>query len=355
MDKNKQGKTITIAGAGPAGMTAAILLAKAGFAVRVYEQRAGVGSRFNDDFQGLENWSREQDVLDELRTAGIEPAWWSRPYHGGVLYDPELRPVTVDTARPLFYMVRRGGLHPGSLDLSLLAQAQASGVELVFNQRVDTSSVDIVAGGPRGAPAAIAAGMTFETDREDFACGILHDELAPSGYVYFLIADGQATLATVLFKNFNEVHACMQRSIDAIAKMFGIHAFPNAKRWGGYGGFTIPRSCEKNGALWIGEAAGFQDFLFGFGIRNALISAKLAAESIITGQPFDPLWQARLLPHLKASLVNRVLYDRFGNLAKRSFWRLTGKNSRPDRFMTRLYNYTPLHKLVYPLVKTLSN
>ena len=54
---------ITIAGAGIAGMTAAINLAKAGFEVEVKEMRSEVGARFDGDFQFLENWTRE-NVLD---------------------------------------------------------------------------------------------------------------------------------------------------------------------------------------------------------------------------------------------------------------------------------------------------
>src|SRR5262245_59017323 len=111
---------LTIAGAGPAGLTAAIILAKAGYRVRVFEQWSGVGHRFNDDFQGLENWSRHEDVLAEVRAMGIEPNLWYRDFHGGVLYDPALRPIRISSPRPLFYLVRRGFHHPGSLDLSLL-------------------------------------------------------------------------------------------------------------------------------------------------------------------------------------------------------------------------------------------
>jgi len=148
---------ITIAGAGPAGLTAAIILAQAGRRVRVFEQRSGVGRRFNDDFQGLENWSRDEDVLEEVTAMGISPeSWWYRTFHGGVLYDPSLRPIRVESERPLFYMVRRGYAHPGSLDLALFEQAKAAGVEFVWNQRLSAPEANIVASGPRGVPMAVA-------------------------------------------------------------------------------------------------------------------------------------------------------------------------------------------------------
>jgi len=56
---------IQIAGAGPAGLAAAITLAKNGRQVVVHEARNEVGDRFNGDFQGLENWTTEQNVLEK--------------------------------------------------------------------------------------------------------------------------------------------------------------------------------------------------------------------------------------------------------------------------------------------------
>jgi flavin-dependent dehydrogenase len=340
---------ITIAGAGPAGLAAAIILSKAGHRVRVIEQRSGVGRRFNDDFQGLENWSRNEDVLDEIKAMGIEINWWSRPFYGGVLYDPSLRPIAIKSSRPLFYMLRRGYSHRDSLDLSLYDQARGAGVEFLWNQRAILESTDIVATGPIGPPVAVARGITFKTDHEDLACAILSDHLAPAGYLYFLVADGHATLATVLFGDFKSAEDCLHRSINAVQRLFSIPEPVNPKRWGGYGQFLIPRSCERDGALWIGEAAGFQDLLFGFGIRSALVSAGLAARSIISGKSYDELWQERLLPHLRASVVSRGVYKAFGDHAKRGLWYLTGKNPNPDRFMRWLYSFSIAHRILYPL------
>ena len=98
---------------------------------------------------------------------GISPeAWWYRTFHGGVLYDPDLRPIHVKSERPLFYMVRRGYTHPASLDLALFKQATEAGVEFVWNQRLDAPEANIVASGPRGVPMAVARGLTFPTDLE---------------------------------------------------------------------------------------------------------------------------------------------------------------------------------------------
>ena len=66
------GEPITIVGAGPAGLTAAIVLARNGLPVRVFEMAPEVGHRLNGDFQGFENWSSERDVTELLREIGLD-------------------------------------------------------------------------------------------------------------------------------------------------------------------------------------------------------------------------------------------------------------------------------------------
>jgi len=289
-------QTVDIAGAGPAGLAAAIVLARRAHAVRVFERSRNPGSRFNDDLQGLENWSLQEHCLDELRAFGIQPTWWYRPSSGGELYDASLRRGNVRSPRPLFYYVRRGAACHDSLDNALLRQAQAAGVEICLERKADLAAVQVFAGGRSGRPMAVVRGLTFRTDRPDIACTILSESLAPKGYVYFLVAEGQATLATVLLRRFGESNARLDQAVETIERLYGFRVPSEASRGGGYACFSIPQSCIHSGTLVVGEAAGFQDALFGFGIRSAMVSGALAGIAIAEGRDYDEAWRTRILP-----------------------------------------------------------
>jgi len=329
-------KHIRILGAGPAGLTTAIVLAKNGERVAVYDRRPGVGYRFNDDFQGLENWSVEKNVIAELTEMGLTIDFFCKPFRGGRIYNPKLIPLEVSSPYPLFYLVKRGR-SVDTLDRVLERQALEAGVELHYNQILSPHDVDVVATGPRGT-RAIAAGITFETNRLDYAYGTVGDELAPQGYTYLLIADGKATLATVLFSDFPKASICLDKAIKTYQKLLDLNIV-NPRYWGGYGNFNVPQTAVEEGRLYIGEAAGFQDMLFGFGIRTAMISGYLAAQSILLQTNYDKLWKSRFLPMLKASQANRLLYAHLGKIAYYFLWHMIGRNRRPDKFMRWLYSW----------------
>src|SRR5437773_8925477 len=81
-------KPIHVFGAGPSGLAAALAANQAGRRVIVHERCSDVGHRFHDDFQGLENWTTDGDVLDELVGLGIEPTFDHTPIREAVVFDP---------------------------------------------------------------------------------------------------------------------------------------------------------------------------------------------------------------------------------------------------------------------------
>jgi len=345
---------IHIVGAGPAGLTAAVTLARAGRRAVVHEQRPEVGGRFHGDLQGIENWTTPRDVLEELEAIGIDLHFAARPCHEGVFFDPSGREYVYRSPNPLFYLVRRGR-EPGTLDQQLKAQALAAGVELRFRDPVTRlPHGGIVAGGPRG-PDAIAVGYVFETDRADGVFGVLSDGLAPKGYSYLLVSGGRGTVAACLFEDFHRERTYLERTLDFFRARAGL-AMRNPVRFGGTGNVLLPTTATHGDILFVGEAAGFQDALWGFGMRLAMISGNLAARAILAGDAslYDGLWRRRLGATLQTSLVNRYMFARMGDRGYARLMRSIGRSRDARRWLRHHYAPTFPKRLVFPVAQRAS-
>ncbi|NOX91556.1 MAG: hypothetical protein GXP18_03640 [Gammaproteobacteria bacterium] len=206
------------------------------------------------------------------------------------------------------YIVRRGAIS-GSLDMGLKQQALDAGVDIRFSEsRHHLSDGGIVAGGPHGADA-IGVGYLFDTGMADGAYIALSDKLAPQGYAWLLVQGGRGTLMSWMYADFHNEQQYLQRSLAFFRDKVGLD-MKQPRRTGGAVNFLFPRSARKDKLFYIGEAAGFQDALWGFGMRYAMLSGYLAARALLTGQDYDRLWRQRLGGLLCAALVNRYVYHR---------------------------------------------
>src|SRR3990170_4465697 len=285
---------ITIAGAGPAGLAAAVTLARAGRRVVVHEARNEVGARFGGDLQGLENWTSRHDVLEDLRQLGISTGFEVLPCRRGEAYDAWERSYPVCSAAPLFYMVERGP-GPGTLDAALLQQARSLGVEVRFNSRLERlPGPGILAIGPRAADA-IAVGYHFDTDMADGFWFICNDELAPEGYAYLLVMRGRGTVKSCMFSGFKQEKLYVERTVDAFQRLAGLR-MKQPQAHGGVGNFRLPLTALSGSHPVAGEQAGFQDTLFGFGMGFAIRSGVLGARSLLEEGGYDGLWRRDLRP-----------------------------------------------------------
>ncbi len=337
---------VNIIGAGPSGLTAAIILRKHGFPVRIFEKASDVGYRLNGDFQGLENWTSGKDVVDLLKDMGIAINFLCIPWNEGTVYAPDMEPVFVTSSRPVFYLVKRGSME-GTLDNGLKEQALLLGAEIFFDRRIKNFDGKFIVGsGPRHA-VGITYGITFSTTSDDMVAVIFNDDIAPKGYAYLIVYQGAGTMVTVLYSDFRKVNECFEGMRSFFLEKTGVE-ISHAKEFGGYGDFFIRDSQMQNGNIYIGEAAGFQDFLWGFGMRYAITSGYLAAESIISGSDYDRLWKRELGPILRTSLVNRYLYERLGHFG----YRYIAKNAaRSDicNFLFRHYKPSIFKNVLLPL------
>lgn len=342
-------RSVTVVGAGPSGLAAAITLARAGWHVTVYEKGPQVGTRFHGDFQGLENWSRNEDVLDSLQRMGLKINFRISPRHSCLFYDAYGRSYQVRTSRPFFYLVRRGDVE-GSLDRGLYEQAQQAGVEFRFKSLL--TSVDgpaIIATGPRYGDA-IVVGYLFETDLEDTTISMVSQQVASRGYSYLLVDQGQATLASCQFTNLNHWKAHLEATVETFQKISPFE-MRNARFFSGYGNLYVRCRFQEGPKLYVGEAAGLQDALWGFGIRYAITSGYLAAHSVITGESYELLVRRELSPYHRAGMVNRALWELMGDRGFALFVKQAARSGDALGFIQKGTSPHWSKALLYPLVR----
>jgi len=330
-------------------MAAAITLARAGWRTELFEKNAAVGGRFHGDFQGLENWSHTDDVLDTFSRWGIELDFWIKPLHEVTFYDDALKAHPVRSRRPLFYLVRRGG-NEGSLERGLFQQALDVGVTFHFGARQDrVAGAAIVATGPRFGDA-ICVGYVFETNLPDGAWCIVSQRVAPRGYSYLLVAESRATLSSCQFTQLPRWKTYLEATVAAFQQLVPFE-MKNPRPFSGYGNLYVQRRLQVGQKRYVGEAAGLQDALWGFGMRNALASGVLAAQSVLNGQDYSGSIERELRPLQRASVVNRLLWETLGD---RGFAYFIRKFEPPYDARLRLGQATgvhPLKKLLFPLAR----
>jgi len=339
-------ETITIAGAGPAGLAAAIYLARGGRKVRVLERAPHVGSRFFGDQQGIENWSRKQDALDELSALGIRTSFTSTAVNQIHYTGPARQLVELKDSAPFFYLVRRGNT-AGSLDCSLYEQALAAGVEVQFGRRCAPDRADIMATGPRGI-SGVALGYVFATDSPPQALLFFDNELAPGGYAYLLISNGCGTLATTFPRNFRLARLYLQRTVAAATALVGLRMH-QPRLFGGRGHFYLAQQFRTGFTLISGEAAGLQDFFMGFGIRYALLSGILAARSILEHVDYEDLIRSHFHELMQTSVVNRFAFEQLGNRQLDWLCKIVARVAEPRAFLYRRYRPSWKKRLLFPL------
>jgi flavin-dependent dehydrogenase len=338
---------VSIIGSGPAGLSAAINLAREGFQISVYERNQDVGQRFNGDFQGLENWTVNEDVLLSFKNMNIKHEYHHVPFESFTLSNGD-RFWDFKLDRPAFYLVKRGA-QEGSLDYGLKEQALDLGVEINFNGTLPEERADIIATGPTAREKfAVARGAVFETDMDDMAMALVNDHLAFKGYSYLLINGGSGTISTVLFRDFHLLKHCFQNTVKIFRELTDFR-WTNIHHSGGMGSFSNENTFERGGRLYVGEAAGIQDLLWGFGIRSAVTSGFLAAKALIHHENYPELAENEFRNKLKSSMVNRFLWEISGNYS----WivdRIHGMNDPLD-YVGSFHKFNWMQRLLYPLAR----
>ena len=338
---------LEVVGAGPAGLSAAITARAAGTPVTVYEKRPQVGARFHGDFQGLENWTTEEDVLLELERMGLALGPAVTPVREIVCFDARGKARSLRSSRgPVFYLVSRGPAD-GTLDTCLLRQAIKAGAALRYATRQNhLEAGGIVAEGPHAADI-IAAGYTFQTGMVDGYFGALSDDLAPEGYAYLLVHRGRGTVATCLSREFHDERRFVERTVEFFERHAGLR-WQEPRPFGGSGNVSLEATLHRGSVYYAGESAGLQDALFGFGLRHAMLSGCFAARAWLCGSPemYERWWRSRARNLVRAGFANRHLYWALGARGRQFLLRHWVAGSDPRRLLKRIYQPNAIKTLL---------
>ena len=341
-------KEFRVLGAGPAGLAAAITLARAGRNVVVYEQAQDCGRRFGGDLQGLENWSSDTDILDELKAIGIDVEFDCTPFTSVYSVSSTLQVTRHIAAAPLFYLVHRGAA-PGSFDQALKRQALRAGVRIEFGATCNPELVDIVATGPVRRPSiGVVRGVVFPTDAPDCAYMMFDNELSYLGYSYLLITRGRGCLCVVAFDRFEQSRRRLDFAIERLSRLSGV-AIDRTTPVNGFGTFQHNPKYQQDGRLHCGEAAGLQDLLWGFGLRFALQSGNLAAHCLLENRDYGQVAQRAFESRLRVGVVNRFVWEILGNFGYRWFLRRARRHGELRAFCSSMFRYSLWHRLAFPI------
>lgn len=306
-------ETIHILGAGLSGLTAAIQLAKAGYQTVVHDENDDAGKQLIKNFQGIENWSTKQDALYFLKTIGIETNFRWAACQDGNLFGSDLTKRTIRSRKPLFYMIERG-TDIWSFDQGLKRHALAEGVSFEWNDSLKAlpEGKVIVTADSKVANAGSKV-IVFETTHRDCFYVFLKNQIGSSCYSYLLVRSGTATFVTCIFRNLEDEKKYFASSLRNMRKLVNIDIY-KPKEVGGVNYFVIDKTpARRKGVIYISENPWYKNYLWGFGVRNTLLSGYLAAQSIIQGQSYSELYKTYLKNSIDTSRVQRWISSYIGS------------------------------------------
>jgi len=339
---------IKILGAGISGLTAAINLAKAGCSVEIFELGNDCGTRFRGDLQGLENWTSKKNILEDLKSMNLELNFNYTPFKKIFISNGEVLNEFVFKL-PIFYLVKRGVMYD-TIDQGLLRQAKKLGVKIHFKSKINEEDVHIIATGPKLPNRYnINKGIVFETNMDDICIFLINSNAAYKGYSYLLVSKGYGCMCTVVIGKSELANKCLKTTKTIFTKLVDLK-IKNPKAVGGQAKFIYKPRLTNDNKIYVGEAAGLQDAFLGFGMRYAITSGYMAAKSTITNVDYKKLVEKRFSNQLKASIVNRFLFERWGD----NIWQLliteAKKNKDPRKNLFKLYNFSfKIQKILFPL------
>lgn len=305
-----------ILGAGLAGLSAAINLAKAGKQVTVYERLPTVGKQIHPNYQAIRTNITGADVLQYLKKFNLNPSKFSLIYLNKMFISTpseSLRKLHFNVAVPF---IMRGG--EKSLEYALYKEAQNLDIAFEFNSKKTVNDANIIASGKFRTDAA-AFGEIYEAPEfpRDSFFYMHHDRYSPKGWYSYIIPVNETKIEIV--NCVSQPH--VKKVVDLYRLLLTEHPFvkkyTQGKKplscFGGYGAVDYPKTAFRDGKYYVGEAAGFQDACRGFGMHYALESGFYAAKAILENKDYDQLWQQGFGRQLRTDFARRFATSVFGD------------------------------------------
>ena len=343
---------IKILGGGIAGLTAAMNLKTAGMDVEVHERKGACGKRTND-FQFLENWTFEEDVLDIVQSMNIRTDFYIKPHYTQGAISPSGNKYVGTSNRPVCYLIKRGK-DGDSLDRSLESQCRQADIKLVYDSTLKRSEADIIATGIK-RPAFICTGILFPCELHDHSYLLFDNDLSDKFYSYFVANDHVGEIVSINPVGYKDHLNRLDKTVERFEKILSIKIEKITEKFSAPLSFDARKQAFVNNQYFVGEAAGFQDALMGFGMLYAFISGYLAAKSIIEDIDYQQLLDQEIMKPIRVSAVNRVLFEKFTNQGYERLIKVLNsqnpvirkfKGGRTLRqFLKKIYNHTMSHFL----------
>lgn len=118
-----------------------------------------------------------------------------------------------------------------------------------------------------------------------------------------------------------DTRARFERCVKLFEKFLDMKVGKIEERFSATSNFLDTDTARSGNQCFVGEAAGFQDCLLGFGMLYAFKSGYFAAHSIIKSLDYDELWRKDFQEHMKISYENKKIYrsisnNAFGNMVR---------------------------------------
>jgi flavin-dependent dehydrogenase len=338
---------VRIVGGGVSGLTAAIALARQGVGVEVFERRPASGATHAIRCDAVENWTTRSDFNALLMSWAIDRS----PFHPASsievrAFDGESHSLTHHP--PLVYLVKRGGA-PGSLEHALARQALDLGVRIRYGETLPREQADVWAVGTPRRGFFLDAWITFRTSSPDRVVVLVDRRLTPKAFSYLIVVDGLGTLAVLLTQEFKLARGLLSETVAAYQRIQPCD-MRDVRLRSGFGGAVSALGSRLSTPLVVGEAAGFLDYLWGFGIRHAMLSGVLAARALLEGVDYETLVAQEIRPLVQTSLINRKFYDYAGNQAYRALIRYFCGRDDLHRSLRRFYQSRRMRAALWPWV-----